>query len=153
MRVLFALNFKQVDAIVTNSKWKKCLKCFDALWIIWSHKAAPLPPSFIHAHTHTHRSTVNIPPKQTQVQTWKSVEGFRHTLGLSVHPSSYTVTFCVSVAKVCDDRSPFLHYLSDEHRRSSCASRMVLSMPHCLSISPMFPSGVLLWSATVETVY
>lgn len=39
------------------------------------------PPS--HALAHSHTSEVNIPHKQTRGQTWKSVEGSRHTLGLS----------------------------------------------------------------------
>lgn len=108
-----------------------------------------------HWPPHTYTSGVNIPPKQTKGQTSTSRERSRHTLRLSAHPSSHTDTFSLSVATVSGDGSPFLHYLSDSHWSSCCASKIVLSMPCCLFISPMFPLvvffGLLLWKQYAES--
>lgn len=55
---------------------------------------------------------------------------------LSANPLLHTRSLRDSVRDV---RSLFLHYLTDKQRRSYCASRIILSMSSCFSISPMFP--------------
>lgn len=123
-------NFKQINQllIVTKNDGKKiCLKYLDKLnhlipQIADNRKAA----HFFLPHTHSN------------VQTWKSVEGFTQMLSANplLHLQGHTQSLRDSLRDV---RSLFLHYLTDKQRRSYCASRIILSMSSCLSISPMFP--------------
>ena len=101
-----------------------------SVWNVWTND--PLT---------THTTGVNLRHlEQTQGQTRRSVEGSRHTLGLSPHPSTYKHTFSLSpwprrvVTSLC-----FYIILSDNHQTSCCASRVVLFVPCRLFISPMFP--------------
>lgn len=102
---------------------KICLKCLDKLY--------HLIPQIADNRKAVH---LFLPHTHLNVQTWKSVEGF--TQMLSANPLLHTRALRDSVRDV---RSLFLHYLTDKQRRSYCASRIILSMSSCLSISPMFP--------------
>lgn len=112
------------------------LKCSDTWPRKWCQTKRQITESI---GPHTHTSGVNIPNKQTQGQTWKSVEGSRHTLWSYLFPPLPPCTFSLSVAMVSDDWTPFLHKLTDNHWRSCCAFRIRLSMSCHLSASPMFP--------------
>lgn len=88
----------------------------------------------------THTSGVNIPHKQTRTDLEVRGGIWTHS-GAIRSPLPPTQTHFPSPwLTLSADRSPFLHYLSDDHWRSCCASRIILSMPCCLFISPMFPS-------------
>ena len=92
-----------------QSKGKRNLKCLDKQCIIWSHRWCQNVNSFLLTQwqiteriapppfPRTHTSGVNIPHKQTQGQTWKSMEGSTHTLVLSAPTPPPTQTHTLSL--------------------------------------------------------